>query len=968
MASLTDTGEDFDVDSWFSQKIAAGAERDKEEASQAAVVKGGAQNEATGVSQWVMNLPKNISVGLFDAAVNTIRSVGDLAGAMDSGAKAQNREARMADPNGLIGGDPNAGLEGKTPQQLREKHLAEPVSPIHSAVSDAVMSFRDSFAQSSDTPDQVTQGIAQFALPLLGWTKLLGGLSGASKIGTIAKAATAEAATVATAFDPQAPRAADLVQMGKTVEGKLGDSLNAIAPDGSALNAYIDYMTDRSDEGAVEGRFKNVVDSLGVSAAAAGLLKVGANTIKFAHGLPEYIAENAGRSRVGASAQRGAVGDLSRIEPAESKWITEDGTPVWEMNAEQLDAAIESAQKADHDLLMSVFGDEKTARWFNRSANSNSEATYAKAESLIEALPPEKRKVIEAWERGENGSKVIEPDLKYLRRAVGDLSAQSPEELARNLKYALTDIGDQTDPALMDSKQLGAYMQLRQGLMYANSRGWDTAKIGNDALKAAAARFSDPEDAAFMLDRFLGKTRAALPAPDPVHSLANASLQEHGDVPTALVHLKERADTFDDPALREQHYAAADHIRKQAGPASGTTIVESPRGFTVVAGHEPTLTFTKAEDAQAAVADMQNFYGSAALERQTTARANLSDKNFDTLHSFSRVLQGNVDRPVSTHSLVSTLEKNIKGDTEEGAFYKEVLGRLAGKRLGGMTTVTAETPSASIRGRYFVDSNAIKLHPGAFETPRTLVHSFTHEVVHAATMREMKEAPAVYGAIEKLRKQVSDYYQENAPRTAKTPMEGDKVKEPYGFTDPYEFVAEIESNPEFRASMKKAKIGGASIWDQYKKVIAGILGITGLAVNPEFDEVDGPQTGEGYARSTERTRVPDLGLTKAIGRAVRAGAKGAKVLRPAEAEIAAEGAARASVRATEPRLAPVATPNIEAPEVPAAADAGPIVTPAPPEAPAAATPPAVDIPGAAPAVPGLDDIQATDPGRAPLVD
>jgi hypothetical protein len=106
--------------------------------------------------------------------------------------------------------------------------------------------------------------------------------------------------------------------------------------------------------------------------------------------------------------------------------------------------------------------------------------------------------------------------------------------------------------------------------------------------------------------------------------------------------------------------------------------------------------------------------------------------------------------------------------------------------------------------------------------------------------------------------------------------------------------------------------------------------------------------------------VPDLGLTKAIGRAVRAGAKGAKVLRPAEAEIAAEGAARAGVRATEPRLAPVATPNIEAPEVPAAADAGPIVTPAPPEASAAATPPAVDIPGAAPATPGLDDIQATD--------
>jgi hypothetical protein len=411
MASLTDTGEDFDLDSWFSQKVAAGAERDKEEASQAAVVKGGAQNEATDVSKWVMNLPKNISVGLFDAAVNTIRGVGDLAGAMDSGAKAQNREARMADPNGLIGGDPNAGLEGKTPQQLREKYLAEgrpapqplpgsegmvepgnlnlytrprvklpgggtatvrsmganidgqevllptiskdgralshdeaiaeyrrtgehlgkfnsvdssnayaqalheqqaqlmakDAADLHGKVSDAVMSFRDFLAQGSDTPDQITQGIAQFALPMLGWSKLLGGLRGASTLGTIARTAAAESATVATVADPQGMRAADLVQMGKSVEGKLGDSLNAIAPDGSALNAYIDYMTDRSDEGAVEGRFKNVIDNLGLSAAAGAVLKTGATTIKFAHGLPEYIAENAGRSRVGRSAQEGHI-------------------------------------------------------------------------------------------------------------------------------------------------------------------------------------------------------------------------------------------------------------------------------------------------------------------------------------------------------------------------------------------------------------------------------------------------------------------------------------------------------------------------------------------------------------------------------------------------------------------------------------------------------------------------------------
>ncbi|MGH8235410.1 MAG: hypothetical protein ACREXP_00120 [Steroidobacteraceae bacterium] len=66
--------------------------------------------------------------------------------------------------------------------------------------------------------------------------------------------------------------------------------------------------------------------------------------------------------------------------------------------------------------------------------------------------------------------------------------------------------------------------------------------------------------------------------------------------------------------------------------------------------------------------------------------------------------------------------------------------------------------------------------------------------------------------------------------------------------------------------------------------------------------------------------MADFGLTKAIGRAVRAGSKGAKVLRPAETELLEREAAAAAKKAPVPE---VAAPALDLPEAPA------IETPAP---------------------------------------
>jgi hypothetical protein len=77
------------------------------------------------------------------------------------------------------------------------------------------------------------------------------------------------------------------------VKGRLGDALNTIAPDGSLVNAYINYMTDRSDEGEAEGRFKNVLDQLLLSASGAALIKSGALAMKAGRNLPAYVPRRA---------------------------------------------------------------------------------------------------------------------------------------------------------------------------------------------------------------------------------------------------------------------------------------------------------------------------------------------------------------------------------------------------------------------------------------------------------------------------------------------------------------------------------------------------------------------------------------------------------------------------------------------------------------------------------------------------
>lgn len=187
----------------------------------------------------------------------------------------------------------------------------------------------------------------------------------------------------------------------------------------------------------------------------------------------------------------------------------------------------------------------------------------------------------------------------------------------------------------------------------------------------------------------------------------------------------------------------------------------------------------------------------------------------------------------SLHAMVSTLSQHLDATTSDGAFYKDILGRLSAKNLG--TTITAPGEgvhpkltdvAGNTAGKYSHVEDTMALYPPAFTSNKTLVHTVAHEAVHAATVQAINKTPMVRNALSSLMNEAL------VAQPAGT-------KPAYGFKNPKEFVAEAEANPKFQRLLKDTKAAdGRPVWDHYKEVIGGIFGITGAALlGPQFDKL-----------------------------------------------------------------------------------------------------------------------------------
>lgn len=177
-------------------------------------------------------------------------------------------------------------------------------------------------------------------------------------------------------------------------------------------------------------------------------------------------------------------------------------TPTWEMSPDELDQAIAQERTNDRERETRFFGPEGAKRYrkLQEVANSNmrSHAETSKAADELEAMEAALPKA-QRDELAGIGQDVFDvQQARDVRNAIGRLDTSSAEELGKSLKWAITRVEPDNPGAEPE-----AYAQLRHAARVAEEKGWDTNAITREAVKAAADRFRDPNDAMFLLERFI---------------------------------------------------------------------------------------------------------------------------------------------------------------------------------------------------------------------------------------------------------------------------------------------------------------------------------------------------------------------------------------------------------------------------------------------------------------------------------
>ena len=198
---------------------------------------------------------------------------------------------------------------------------------------------------------------------------------------------------------------------------------------------------------------------------------------------------------------------------------TQPQKPLWEMTREELDKEYEDAKQRDQADLVALFGEAGAKKYQRLQKQANSTMDHKKAdkasaeiEKMESALTPEQQNLL----FGIGDTRHTLEDIKSYRDAAHQLDTSSPEALAHSLKYAVSQVGDPGTPVeSMTDEQRVRYAQLQEAFRTASQNGWDTNAIIKDAIRQAATRFSDPEDAIFMLERIARSVAPATPAAQP---------------------------------------------------------------------------------------------------------------------------------------------------------------------------------------------------------------------------------------------------------------------------------------------------------------------------------------------------------------------------------------------------------------------------------------------------------------------
>lgn len=208
----------------------------------------------------------------------------------------------------------------------------------------------------------------------------------------------------------------------------------------------------------------------------------------------------------------------------------------YDMTADELQAHADAVNAYGKQIEDAVLGDQADA--WRRADRAQNSSNHEKAEQASATMGAIEAKLSEEQKKalfGIGGKPEHYDDLQDFINVQSHAQVSSPAEAAEELSRLLPKLGntDGRDPSQWKRDQQVAYAGMRTLRERIQSEGWNSADIQKRALHLAASKYSDANDAGFMLARFLkpaemkasaveGK-QVALPAPKATKATGEAS-------------------------------------------------------------------------------------------------------------------------------------------------------------------------------------------------------------------------------------------------------------------------------------------------------------------------------------------------------------------------------------------------------------------------------------------------------------
>ena len=241
----------------------------------------------------------------------------------------------------------------------------------------------------------------------------------------------------------------------------------------------------------------------------------------------------------------------------------------WDLTRDELYKEHEKVKTQEANLESNILGKdlkawEKAQRELNSSNNKISDKALDTIDNIESKLPKSQRdKLYGIGEKGRSAEQ-----LKTLLDDIDTVDGSSVSSLASSISKALTDVNNKTNPAKMNSSELGAYLKIKEAHKIAGQKGFNLKELSDKTLKSAAKRFSDPADAKFMLKSFL-KEQPSAPkkaAPSMLEDI-NTALGERGSLTGKITKAQAEARA----RIKQRSLDVIDQVKDTIGDAGKST-------------------------------------------------------------------------------------------------------------------------------------------------------------------------------------------------------------------------------------------------------------------------------------------------------------------------------------------------------------------------------------------------------------